>query len=275
MKRIGLMAALALIVAVNVLVLAGVRYNRSGESDAAVTLTERELQLWSNSKENSGVSLKLDANRGYNQWSEASPWFDKLKLEAIGFDCSTPVNAKDASRYYDRRLPRRTYVALEYEGKTWERWFAQQKEQLQALDARMAEGSDKQKSLESERKRLRWEMESGSRLFVVDADNDAATLRKQYPDRARYIIAPAKVRMRLISANSMQNWQQPVLSGYVDEILTGTIHVPRDRQGVLASLKPNDHINFAGQKDVFTPRYRVKLNYGRRYEPWVAEVLPK
>jgi len=56
MKRIGLIAALALIVLTNVIVLATVRHNRSGEPDATVTLTERELRLWSNSKENSAVS---------------------------------------------------------------------------------------------------------------------------------------------------------------------------------------------------------------------------
>jgi hypothetical protein len=116
-------------------------------------------------------------------------------------------------------------------------------------------------------------MESDSRLFVIDAGNDAATLRTRYPDRTRYIITPAKVRLRLIQANSAKNRQQPVLSGYVDEILTDTIHVPRERLGVLASLKPDaQYFYYDGMKENFTPRYRVMLKYGRRHEPWVAEV---
>ena len=45
MKKYGLIAAIALIVLTNVVVLAGVAYNRSGEPDATVTLTERELNL--------------------------------------------------------------------------------------------------------------------------------------------------------------------------------------------------------------------------------------
>lgn len=275
MKRIGLMAALALVLLVNGIILAGVRYNRSSEPDATLTLTERELQLISNNKENSGVSLKLEVNRGDNQWSEASPWFGQKKLEEIGFDCRTPVNAKDASRRYDRELPRRAYVVLEYEGKAWEDRLAGQEEQLKILESRTAEGSEKKKSLEAERKRLRWEMESESRLFAIDAGNDAATLRTRYPDRTRYIITPAKVRLRLIPANSSQKRQQPVLSGYVDEILTDTIHVPRGRLGVLASLKTNEPNFYDGRKDTFTPRYQVTLKYGRRYEPWVAKVMPK
>jgi hypothetical protein len=250
-----------------------VQYNRSGESDAVVTLTERELHLLSNNKENSGISLQLEVNRGDNQWTEASPWLDQRKLAEIGFDCRMPADAKDAALRYNRELPRRTYVALEYQGKAWEDRLAGLKEKLRVLESRTAEGSEKKKSLEAERKRLRWEMESDSRLFVIDAGNDAATLRTRYPDRTKYIITPAKVRLRLIPANSAQKRQQPVLSGYVDEILTDTIHVPRERLGVLASLKPDaQYFYYDGMKENFTPRYRVMLKYGRRHEPWVAEV---
>lgn len=275
MKRSGLIAVLALVVLVNVIVLAGVRYNRSSEPEAAVTLTERELHLRSNSKENSGVSLKLEANLGYNRWNEVSHWFDRKKLEAVGFDCSMPVDAGDALRYYERSLPRQAYVVLEYEGKAWEDWLVVQKEQLRELDSSTAAGNKKKEELESERRHLRWEMEAGSRLFVIDAGSDAASLRTRYSDRHRYIITPAKVRMRLVQADAKQKRKQAVLSGYVDEILCGTIHVSRDRLGVLASLKPQEHGYYDGRKEPFVPRYRVTLNYGWRYEPWVAEVIAK
>ena len=276
MKRIGLLAPLALIVLVNVLVLAGVRYNRSGDADAVMTLTERELRLQTNSKENSGVSLNLTPHPDYNKWSEASPWFDQKKLEEIGFDCSEPVNAKNASHHYGKALPRKTYVVLEYEGLAWESWLAHQEERLKTLEFEAAQGHEGRKSLDAERKRFTWEKESGSRLFNIDAGNDAARLRTRYPDRKRYIITSAKVRLHLLPADSATERHTPILSGYVDDILTGTIHVPRDRQGILAALKPDvQYSYYDGVKKSANPRYRVTLKYGRRYEPWVEEVAAK
>lgn len=273
MKRIGLMAALALIVLVNVIVLAGVRYNRSGSPDAEVTLTERELHLWSHSKENSAMSLKLELHPDYDKWSEASPWFDRKKLEEIGFDCSVPFDAKDAALHYNKALPRRTFVVLEYEGKAWQAWLAKQDEHLKELEREVAQGREGKKPLEAERKRVAWLKESGSRLITIDAGNDAAGLRARYPDGTRYIITPAKVRMRLLPANTSNKLEKPILSGYVDDVLTETIHVPRNRQGVLASLKPDSQkFYYGGARENFTPRYRVTLKYGRRHEPWITAV---
>lgn len=270
MRRTGLMAALALIVLVNTIALLDVRYNRSGTADAEVTMTERELHLVSNSKENSGISFKLVLNSGYRGQGEASPWFDRKKLEEIGFDCSTPLTTKDAALHYGRALPRRTYVVLEYEGKAWETRLALNDARLKALELEAAQGAEGEKTLEAERKWFAWEKESGSRLFSIDVGNDAAKLRTRYPDRKRYIITPAKVGLQLLTANRYT----PVLSGYVADILTGTIHVPRDRQGLLTSLKSDvQYFYYDGEKNNFAPRYKTTLSYGRHYEPRVAEVM--
>ncbi len=172
-------------------------------------------------------------------------------------------------------LPRQTYVVLEYDGKAWESWQTEQGEKIKALEAETAAGQEGKKNLDAKRKRYLWELESESRLFTVDVGNDAVTLRKRYPDRTKFIITPTKVRLRLIPADKT-NKRKPVLSGYVDMILTNEIHVPLDRQGVLATLKTDvQYFYYDGQKKPFTPRYQVKLNYGRRYEPWVAEVMLK
>jgi hypothetical protein len=40
-------------------------------------------------------------------------WFDRAKLESVGFDCSRPLTAEYAD-YYRTRPPRATYAALEY-----------------------------------------------------------------------------------------------------------------------------------------------------------------
>lgn len=276
MKRIGMLTALVLAVIVNVLVLAGVSYNRSGKPDAVVTLTERELHLITNNKENSGISLKLETQPGYNKWNEESPWFDRKKLEEVGFDCSAPIDAVDAARHYDKELPRRTYVVLENDGQAWESWIAGRAEQLKSVEAQVAEGQKGKEKLDSERRRYRWEREAASRLFAVDVGSDADKLRNRYPDRKKYIITTALVRLRLLRGDENEKMRKPVLSGYVDEILTAAIHVPRDRQGGLASLKPDMQYYYNdGKKDNFNPRYKVTLNYGRRYEPWVVEVIPQ
>ena len=54
---------LALITGVNAIALGGVAYNRSGEAESTLRLSERELRApykWSGSKENSGLALHLD-----------------------------------------------------------------------------------------------------------------------------------------------------------------------------------------------------------------------
>jgi hypothetical protein len=276
MKRRGLMIALALIVLVNIIVLAGVNYNRTGEPDATVTLTERELHLVSSKKENSGVSLKLELQAEPDKPGEGSYWFDRKKLEEVGFDCSKSMDASDASDYYDRVLPRKTYVVLEYEGTAWKLWQAGREKQLRALEAKVAEGREERKTLDTGRKRFKWELEGGSRLFAVDAGNDPARLRQRYTDRTRYVITPALVRLNLLRVDAAEKQRKPVLVGYVREILTDEIHVPRDRQGILASLKPAEYYSFYDdRKDNFAPRYTVKLTYGRRYEPWVEQVMKK
>lgn len=275
MKRFGLMAALTLIVLINLIILAGVRYNRTGEPDAVVTLTERELHLEASDKENSGVSLQLKLQSVHNKWSETSPWFDRKKLEAVGFDCSQPIDAKEAAKYYKKQLSRQSYTVLEYEGQAWSDWQNWQEQQLRELETRVAGGKEKQELLDSRRKRFSREMVAGSRLFAIDAGNDPVKLRKLYPDKQKFIITPAQVRLRLLAVDETGKMRKPVLSGYVDEILTAVINVPRDRQGVLASLKQEEK-NFYQDEDKrdFSLRYKIKLSYGRRYEPWVVAVLP-
>jgi len=253
MKRVGMIVALALILLVNVIILAGVRYNRGGEPDAVVTLTERELHLGARDKENSGVSLQLELQSNHNKWSESSPWFDRKKLQEVGFACNLPIDTKEAEQYYQKQLPRQSYVVLEYEGQAWDDWQVAQKKQLMELETQVSEGQKKKELLDSMRKRFNWEMVGGSRLFSVDVGNDPAKLRQRYPEQKKYIITPAQVRLRLLAADETGKLRKPVLSGYVDEILTATINVPRDRQGVLAFLKPEEKFSIKMKANIASP----------------------
>ena len=92
MRRAGWLLSIGLVAATNLIVLAGVAYNRSGAPDAEVTLTEREVALpWRTSEigeEDTGVSLRLRTAESEFAWRPAAdgaitgrPWLDQGKLE--------------------------------------------------------------------------------------------------------------------------------------------------------------------------------------------------
>lgn len=273
MKQPTLLLATVLVMVVNGIVLAGVRHNRSGEPDAVVELTERELRLGPADRENSAVSLQLTLHREHDGWSKGSAWFDRRKLEELGFDCRLPPQAPDAGRRYDRALPRRAWVVLEYEGAAWKAWKEAAGRRMGELTAQAGNGG-KNNPVAAESRRLARQLASSSRLFAVDAGRDAAALRRRYPDRRRCIITPALVRQRLVRGDDKGN--APYLAGYVEQILTDDIQVPRDLRGGLASLAPSPpEYQVTGQVEKgVSPRYRVTLTYGRRHEPWVTAVRP-
>jgi hypothetical protein len=279
MKRYGLYAGFILLIAVNTLVLAGVWCNRSGTPDAVVELTSRELILGRIDRENSGVSLRINWRR-YDD--EGLQWFDRDKLAAVGFDCGTPVGAADAYLRYAKALPRKTFVVLEFEGKAWEAWQARKRKRLENMEAEVSKGVTGSKELSEAKKRFARELVAASRLFPVDVGNDPKRLREIYTDRARFIITPARVRLSYhMAVREKGKITAPArLSGSVEEVLTDTVRVPRDKQGLLRSLiRRVDHWRYrvydeASDVKLEPPRYGVVLKYGRRYEPWVEMVRP-
>ena len=130
MKKYGLFPTLVLIILTNAIVLAGVAYNRSGEPDAMVQLSERELQWqknWERSgKEDSGLYLTLQwSMTGYYEYGREyreDSWLNQQKLAELGFDTSFPLNDKRSSSYYNRQLSRQAYVVLEFNGLAYENW---------------------------------------------------------------------------------------------------------------------------------------------------------
>ncbi len=276
MKRGRLLYALALVLVVNGIVLAGVAYNRSGEPDAMVQLTERELPLETHNRENSAVSLRLTLQRQHDDLGGPFPWLDRRKLEQLGFNCRTPPDAPDAGSRYSRALPRRVWLVLEYEGAAWQAWLLQARQRLAELARRDGKPEKESRSRDFEEKQLRRAIVAGSRLFAIDAANDPALLRKRYPDRQRCIITPALVRIQLISARDQEPRRPVRLAGYVQQLLGDSIQVPPDRRRLLASLAASGpESSFDGSPDSpVTPRYRVSLCYGRRHEPWVTAVQP-
>lgn len=79
MKRLTLPAVVAVVLAANALVLAGVARNRMGAPEARLELTQSQLPLAASGDENSGVSVRL-------KWSSDSFAPDDAKLAQLGYE---------------------------------------------------------------------------------------------------------------------------------------------------------------------------------------------
>jgi len=90
----------------------------------------------------------------------------------------------------------------------------------------------------------------GSRLVVVDIEEDAAALERRYPDGRRHLITAGLARTGDIVVN-------------LDPV---RIHVPRE----LASALPRWEAARVSALDQLP--FSLLLRYGRHWEPWVADV---
>jgi hypothetical protein len=271
MRRAGPILAAAVVILANVVALVGVARNRAGTPEAEVRLTERELPLSPWTDENTGAFLQLEWQRSFPGSKIETPWFDRAKLESLGFDCSYPAEGKDARERYGRMVPRSAYVVLEYDGPAWRRW----------LEAREAEPEKKDALPENARV-------SASRLVPIDVGRDPDDLRRLYPDRTRSLIVPAIVapRWTLLEEHEGARDGKAVLSGRIQSILVSEVHVPKDLGTSLAALRAADAAvpepvkardgerrgPPVPQRRHTPPRYEVRLRYGARREPWVAGV---
>ena len=245
MKRSQTLAAgLALILAANAVVLAGVAYNRSGEPEAVLKLSQRELPMpgeWGFEGENSAVSLTIawrvhpgpgsDAyDFGYSYGGEAM-WLDRAKLESLGFEVLEP------DRRDKRQLPRDALLVLEVDGPAY-------RAALQRAEERA-----KRKPEEWMLRQLKHERETSSRLFVVDAGADLAALRTKYPNRSQYAIVKGKVRLHRASRGK-------TAAGFVAGVNVTSVHVPVGMHGA---------VRRGGA-------YEATVAFGRRLEPWLTTV---
>ncbi len=274
MRTRGLFVALGLLLLVNALVLAGVRYNRSGDPDAVLTLTERELPVAHRfQKENSGISLSINTQHYYYRGRgpftyEPFAWLDRKKLEAIGFAFPATADKNEDSGYYNRQLPRKAYVVLEYDGPAWEAWKKRLTDELAEVNREALVVKRSPKELEAEQKNIERALKTGSHLFSIDAGHDPATLRQAYPDRQHYLILPAKIRVSWYGGAKNDN-----IRGYV-EILTPEVNVPHRLHANLKEQGAQDGTFRYGTSMLESePRYRAVLSTGKRYEPWIEDIV--
>lgn len=274
----ALAAGIALIIATNAVVLIGVQYNRSGEPDAVVNLTEREMTLpysYGFARENSGLSLRLTwrvADKGQdsdqlNYFRNSPAWMDKSKLAALGFAVTDDPDTPEGKRRYGKLLPRDVLLVLEYDGETYQRKLNMARQHLQEEEILLAGNPGNPefiKRVKEAQNALLREEQASSRLFVIDAGTDTADLRAQYADRSRYMIAPGQVRLTV----GRSPGQKPRLSGMIDSLEIQEVNVPLEYRHVLDPFLADN----SGLRTDRPPRYTVKLIVGRRLEPWIKEV---
>ena len=280
MRRWGPVLAIAWVLVAAAITLLGVARNRSGEPEADVVLTERELPLaeW-RGPESSGLSLRLAWRGPRFPALQGATWLDRKKIESLGFDCSYPVEAPSAREHYQRMFPREVVLVLEYEGDAWKRWIEDKERETEEVLRKGQDGTDARAALERERT-------SGTRLVAVDAGLDAAALRRLHPDRSRYILVRAVVAPLVETGVGKESAKPPTLRGQVRWLSVQSLHVPHGKSALLDSLvasdrnarkeepppaaDPPDQPGRAARSG--PPRYEVRVRWGRRLEPWIVGV---
>lgn len=236
--------ALVMPVAFTAAVLGAVSWNRSA-GRGPTFLTDRELWLNARSDDNSVTTMSII----WEQDSLEEPWLDRMKLVALGFSCDVDPSAPEAERYYARQLPRRAYIAFEYDGPAWEKRLARREAEVRKTQT--------DRGVADSLTRLR----ERSRLVAMDAGLDGDALARRYPDAQRYLIAAGVVRLIRFKPQT----EPAFLTGSVNEVDPRTLHVPRD----LARILPAGSSQWDPDR---RRRYRVEVWYGRRFEPWITSI---
>ena len=273
-----LLMGLAIIVLSNVIVLAGVAYNRSGGPTSRPVLTERELSLPYNygfAAENSGISLRLNwrvfdetkETLNYSYWT-STQWLDADKLGRLGFDVSYPLDEPNSHEHYQKVLSREVFIVLENDGATYQKVLHKKQDKLLEAKRLLKQNPDKKEfkdRLKSTISMLESEQTVNSRLFVIDAGLDYESLRQQYSDNSQYLIARGEVNLRYYGKYN----RNPYLRGSIQKLSIRKVNVPLEHAAVIIPLLDKDYRRSSGKHP---PRYEVSLHYGQRYEPWIINV---
>jgi hypothetical protein len=273
MSRKGLLVAVAVIVVANAVTLTMIAMNRLGQADATIRLTEREARLPAPGVEDTGIALSV-AWRRPNDVNEGDmpqfAWFDRPKLQTIGFDCSVAPDGRDAEKHYAfvRTLPRAVYAVLEYRADAGptagdEDETATPPAILSAPQPPGAASRRLEPLSESDLARL-------SRLVPIDVGISPSQLRTRYPDRQRFVVTPAIAELRLMP----QNGTTPArLAGFLTAIVPSEVYVPKEHRALFDRLRAADKSDGRPWLRLrHDPRFQVTVKYGSRLEPWIEKV---
>ena len=263
-----LIAGTALIVVSNAAAMLGVWYNRSGEPESALRLTQRELAppYWRGvDQESGGLELKLQWRALSQRDNETgiggeAAWLDRAKLEALGFDMSQPQNTAAGRRHYERLLSKEVFLALELDGPAYQQALQRAQKLVDEQAAKRAPAS----GMNAPAERLKREQTIASRLFAVDASLDSAALRNKYPDRSRYAIVRGHVRVIYYSGSATSS---ALLSGILNQVINDRVSVPPEFRTTFDSLPRTYNYNW---QEGPASRFEVMLAFGKRFEPWIV-----
>ena len=267
----------AILMATNAIVLSGVASNRSGEPDARLTLTERELQLpYQVHKENSGLALRIswralgrtDEEGRLFDWHSPA-WLDAEKLKALGFPVGDDLDAGGDRSVHKKRLPKEVFIVLENAGQHYAEALKRAERELESAEEAFKLNSDDQR-LSNRRKKAVRDLERErlvkTRLFAIDAGLDARQLRARYADRSRFMIARG-----LVKARFNHDKDRTGVYGYISKLSVASINVPRKHRPVFDRILTQ---NKSRDSEFRAPRYEVNVMYGRRWEPWILSARP-
>lgn len=271
----AMIAGIGLVIITNAIVLAGVSYNRSGEPESTIKLTERELRLpyrYLGKEENSGIHLRLTYrsrdsdyfSAGYER-SESFDWFNKEKLVELGFDVSQPINSDEDKRHYQNLGKMEVILVLEVNGMAYQNALNDAQKNYDGLLVEQTETNGKKNyKLTRAKENLSREKTSASRLFVIDAGLDRSVLRKKYADRTKYLLMKGLVKARIKNDRSSGS----KLIGIIKSLSNKNIHVPLQYHEVLEAVVAED----AHRVRDDPPRFEATINIGQRLEPWLVDV---
>ncbi|MDQ1329893.1 MAG: hypothetical protein QG578_155 [Thermodesulfobacteriota bacterium] len=281
-----------LLLAVNIIVLLGISGNRSGKPEAVIELTERELAFlntYETNDENSGLSLRLDwriipeikdDNYSFMRWG--SPvWLNEQKLLELGFTIDTFTCPDKDSKKIKSPLPRDAFIVLEYDGNAYQEALKRSEMNLKKAEAALrANTEDKglQNNFKEAQTSVEDERSKESRLYAIDAGLDAAKLRERYADRSKYIVLPG-----IVDLMCSYDKNKSEIMGNITDIRIDRINVPLTHRNVFDSILAQDKYSKdeqTGFSNKFnyrargkkSPRYKVELAYGSRFEPWIQRV---
>jgi len=268
MRKLLFILGFILIICTNIFILSGVFYNRSKGPVTLTELTERELKMpYHTNDENSGLSLKLKWRTlpsgnpfSFYRFRRNLTGFNEEKLKEFGFNLENTNKFDRSSDHYKNHIPKKAFIVLEYDGKNYKEAVKRAKEKLEKVTKELETG------IENDSNNFKWaktqlkdELESESRLFAIDAGTDASKLLEKYNDQSHFIIVPGEVKM-----NYNYKAKTNKFGGYISRINVENIHVP------LKFKKTFDSI--LEKKKSKIPRYKIKLAYGKRFEPWIQSV---
>ncbi|HZX30642.1 MAG TPA: DUF4824 family protein [Rhodocyclaceae bacterium] len=277
-RKLTLALGAALIAAANGIALSGVAYNRSGEPESRLVLSQRELERpwsWRSNKENSGLSLALewrvpaaDSESDYSYYSSHGgipAWLDEKRIAELGFDVER-AKGDDARR--DKTIAqseRQVLVVLELAGNAWQGAIEQARQRLAHQQSLRQASPGAKELIDGEKRaqeRLAREENESSRLFAVDVGTDLASLRAKYPDRSRYLILQGNLRLDRIYRD-----KKTVVTGYLGKLAVDRINVPHAMRAPFESMPPR-----AGGPNDKKPPFTATVAVGQRLEPWIEAV---